>query len=83
MLRVRAADDQSTRAEVESVLQQFAKRWTRDSDDTALDGTPRLTYQVRLNKREDPEELLTPLHRQLRPESRVEVPVGSSPSSKE
>jgi hypothetical protein len=84
MLRVRAADDQPTRANVESVLQQFAKRWTLESDDTALDGTPTLTYQVRLNKRVDPEELLTALHRQLKPEeSRNGAPVESSSSSKE
>ncbi|HEY7634408.1 MAG TPA: DUF4956 domain-containing protein [Gemmatimonadales bacterium] len=67
MLRVRAADDAPTRATVESVLQQFAKRWTLDAENTALDGVPALTYQVRLNKRVDPEELLTALHRQLGP----------------
>jgi hypothetical protein len=84
MLRVRAVDDASTRAAVESVLEQFAKRWTLDSDDTALDGAPTLTYQVRLNKRVDPEELLTALHRQLGPEqSRNGVPVGSTSSSLE
>jgi Domain of unknown function (DUF4956) len=84
MLRVRAADDVSTRANIESVLQQFAKRWTLESDDGALDGAPTLTYQVRLNKRVDPEELLTALHRQLGPEdSRHRAPAGSSSSTQE
>jgi hypothetical protein len=84
ILRVRAADDASTRATVESVLEQFAKRWTFESDDTALDGAPTLTYQVRLNKRVDPEELLTALHGQLSPEdSRKPVAAGSSSSSQE
>jgi hypothetical protein len=80
MLRVRAADDASTRATVEGVLQQFAKRWTFESDDTALDGALTLTYQVRLNKRVDPEELLTALHQQLGPQdSHNRTPSGSSP----
>jgi hypothetical protein len=80
MLRVRAADDASTRATVEGVMQQFAKRWTFESDDTALDGAPTLTYQVRLNKRVDPEELLTALHQQLGPlDSHNRIPSGSSP----
>jgi len=84
MLRVRAADGGSTRANIESVLQQFAKRWTLESDDTTLDGDPTLTYQVRLNKRVDPEELLTALHRRLGPEDTPnQLPAGSSSTSKE
>jgi hypothetical protein len=84
MLRVRAAGDFSTRGRVESVLQQFAKRWTLESDDTGHDDAPTLTYQVRLNKRVDPQELLTSLHRQLGPQdSRNRLPSESSPSSQE
>jgi hypothetical protein len=81
MLRVRTADDASTRVTVEAVLEQFAKRWTLESDDTGLDGAPTLTYQVRLNKRVDPEELLTALHQQLGPQdSYSRISSGSSPS---
>jgi hypothetical protein len=84
MLRVRAVDDASTRALIESVLQQFAKRWTFEPESTALDGTPTLSYQVWLNKRVDPGELLTALPRELGPENfNGAALAGSSSSSQE
>jgi hypothetical protein len=66
MLRVRAVDNPSSRATVEAVLQTFAKRWSLESDEAGFDGAPTLTYQVRLKKRVDSDELLTVLHEQLR-----------------
>ena len=67
ILRVRAVDDASSRATVESVLQAFAKRWGFESDEASFDGAPTLTYQVRLKNRVDSEGLLTALHQQLGP----------------
>jgi hypothetical protein len=68
ILRVRAVEDPSSRQAVESVLQEFAKRWSLESNDQSFDGEPALTYQVRLKKRFDSQELLHALHQQLAPQ---------------
>jgi hypothetical protein len=78
ILRVRAVDDASSRERVEAVLQDFAKRWSLESEDASLDGAPTLTYQVRLKKRVNSEGLLTALHQQLGPQ---EPQNGSKPES--
>jgi hypothetical protein len=81
MLRVRAVDDYVTRTTVETVLQQFAKQWSFESNDSGLDGAPTLTYQVRLKKRVNPEELLTALHRELGPREAESAPASISAPS--
>ncbi len=78
ILRVRAVNDFTSRSRVEAVLQAFAKRWSLESDDASFDGAPTLTYQVRLKKRFDSEELLTALHQQLGPREPHHTPSPES-----
>src|SRR5262245_34340941 len=78
ILRVRAVDDESSKATVEEVLRVFAKRWSLESDEAGFDGAPALTYQVRLKKRVDSEGLLSALHQQLGPRAARN---GSAPES--
>jgi hypothetical protein len=69
LLRVHAADDIASRRAIEEVLEQCTKRWSLESDDRGGDGLPpTLTYQVRLKKRCNSEELLTKLHDRFGPE---------------
>jgi hypothetical protein len=67
ILRVHAADDTSTRQEVEAVLAAHAKRWALESDDRGADGLPTLTYEIRLKKRSRPADLLQELRARLGP----------------
>jgi hypothetical protein len=68
VLRVHAADDLPTRRAIEEVLEQCTKRWTLESEERDVDALPMLTYQVRLKKRCDSDELLRRLHDRLGPE---------------
>jgi hypothetical protein len=72
ILRVHAADDVPTRRAIDEVLQEYAKRWTLESDDPGPDGLPTLTYEVRLRKRFDPPALLGALRKRLGPELEAE-----------
>jgi hypothetical protein len=78
ILRVHAADDIATRRTVEEVLDRCTKRWTLDSDGPSEDGLPTLTYQVRLKKRCDSEELLARLQDRLGPELAQYTPAEPS-----
>lgn len=66
ILRVRAADDVETRRSIEDVLETRAKRWSLESSESGPDGLPALTYQVRLKKRRDWNELLDALQARLK-----------------
>lgn len=67
ILRVHAADDIPTRRAVEEVVETHAKRWAFESDDRGSDGLPTLTYEIRLKKRYQPDQLLRALQERLGP----------------
>jgi hypothetical protein len=75
ILRVHAADDGSTRREVEEVLGVYAKRWALESDDRGADGLPTLTYEIRLRKRFRPADLLQALRARLGPKLTEYMPM--------
>lgn len=81
ILRVRAANDLDTRRTIEEVLDIRAKRWTLESTESGPDGLPVLTYQMRLKKRQDLNELLEALQARLGPQlaRRNSVPATADP----
>jgi Domain of unknown function (DUF4956) len=83
MLRVHAADDITTRREIEEVIDQHAKRWVFESDDRGADGLPTLTYEIRLKKRYQPAHLLGALQHRLGPRMAETAPMNGAPPESE
>jgi Domain of unknown function (DUF4956) len=80
ILRVQAASDSDTRRVIEQVLNDSTKRWTLESDSPDPDGLPQLTYQVRLKKRVDSQQLLDVLRQEVGPKLAHYAPIESDGS---